>query len=356
MPVDESLRTGGSSACREVPTKPRHPVEHAVIYAFVILPFAALGVALPCTWGWGLSWLDLVLAGVMYVFTMTGISVGFHRYFTHGSFKTSRPVRILLAVAGIMAVQGPVTNWVAIHRRHHAFADRPGDPHSPWRYGTSTRALLLRGVWHAHIGWILDRARADEDRYVPDLMADKDIRTVDRLAGPLVAISMLTPPLVGGLITNSWHGAFTAFFWASAIRLGIQQHVTWSVNSLCHLFGERPFRTRDQSSNLWPLAVLSLGDSWHNLHHADPTCARHGVDPGQIDISARIIWLLERAGFAHDVRWPKPDRLSRLRRTTENKSPSRGTTGVYQIPNALGDDLRPSPSWTARQPAGTELL
>jgi stearoyl-CoA desaturase (delta-9 desaturase) len=251
---------------------------------------------------------------VMYAFGMIGATVGFHRYFTHGSFKTGRVMRILLAVAGTMAIQGPIIDWVAIHRRHHAFADRPGDPHSPWRYGTSTRALL-RGIWHAHVGWLLDRVRANEDRYVPDLMSDKDIRTVNRLTGPIIALSMLGPPLIGGLATGSEFGAFTAFFWAVAIRVGIQQHVIWSVNSLCHLVGKRPFKTRDRSSNFWPLAILSFGEAWHNFHHADPTCARHGVKPGQIDISWWIIWLLERAGLVYDVRWLKPDRLSRLRCT-----------------------------------------
>jgi len=166
------------------------------------------------------------------------------------------------------------------------------------------------------VGWLLDRNLTNEYRFAPDLLADRDMQIIHRLFGVFMVISMLMPPLVGGLITWSWHGALTAFFWASLVRLAFQQHVTWSVNSLCHVVGERPFASRDRSTNLWPLAILSFGDSWHNLHHADPTCARHGVDPWQVDISGRVIWLLEKLGFAYDVRWPSPARLARMRSET----------------------------------------
>jgi stearoyl-CoA desaturase (delta-9 desaturase) len=143
-------------------------------------------------------------------------------------------------------------------------------------------------------------------------MADKDIQRVDKLFMPLVAISLVAPAAVGGLVTWSWHGALTAFFWAGLVRIGLLHHVTWSINSICHVYGERPFETRDgdRASNFWPLAILSFGESWHNLHHSDPTCARHGVMKGQLDISARTIWIFEKFGWASDVRWPKRDRLA----------------------------------------------
>jgi stearoyl-CoA desaturase (delta-9 desaturase) len=213
---------------------------------------------------------------------------------------------------GLLDVDGD-DGPVADHRRHHAYADRDGDPHSPWAFGTSSTALL-RGIWHAHVGWILNRNLSNQQRFAPDLLADPDMQVINRRFGALALVSILAPALIGGLLTWSWPGALAAFFWASLVRVGFQSHVTWSVNSICHLIGERPFEARDRSTNFWPLALLSLGDSWHNFHHADPTCARHGVNHGQIDISGRVIWLLERLGLAYDARWPTPARLARLRR------------------------------------------
>jgi stearoyl-CoA desaturase (delta-9 desaturase) len=237
------------------------------------------------------------------------VTVGFHRYFTHGAFKASRPLRIALATAGSMAMQGPVVGWVADHRRHHAFADREGDPHSPWRFGTSP-AALAKGFWHAHMGWIFDRDKTNPRRFAPDLLADRDIARVDRLFPVLTVVTLLAPALAGGLITLSWWGAITAFFWAGLVRVALLHHVTWSVNSICHMIGDRPFAARDKSANFWPLAILSCGESWHNSHHADPTGARHGVRRGQIDISARVIWAFEKLGWAWQVRWPKAERLT----------------------------------------------
>jgi stearoyl-CoA desaturase (delta-9 desaturase) len=281
------------------------------VYVFVIVPFLALMAAVPMVWGWGLTWLDVILAGTWYTVTCLGVTVGFHRYFTHGSFKAKRPLRLALAIVGSMAVQGPILHWVADHRRHHAFSDKEGDPHSPWLFGTSP-AALARGFWHAHLGWVLDRELTNQERFAPDLLADRDIRRVHRLFGLWTALTLAAPALLGGLISWSWWGAVTAFFWAGLVRVTFLHHVTWSVNSVCHMVGDRPFASRDRSANFWPLAVLSMGESWHNLHHADPTCARHGVKPGQIDISARLIWVFEKLGWVYDVRWPTPTRLARI--------------------------------------------
>jgi stearoyl-CoA desaturase (Delta-9 desaturase) len=291
----------------------RRTSAHTSVYAFIIVPFVAIIAAVPMAWGWGLSWLDLTLAGGWYTLTMLGVTVGFHRYFTHRAFRAGRAVRILLAVLGSMAVQGPILHWVAAHRRHHAFADRDGDPHSPWLFGTSPVAIV-RGFWHAHVGWILNRDLTNQQRFAPDLMADRDIRVVHHLFAPLTAVTMLTPAAIGGLLTESWHGFLTAFFWAGLVRVCLVHHVSWSVNSICHMIGERPFAARDRAANFAPLAVLSMGEAWHNLHHADPTCARHGVDPGQIDISARVIWVMERLGWVSAVHWPTQARIDRLRR------------------------------------------
>ncbi|UOZ02587.1 acyl-CoA desaturase [Amycolatopsis sp. WQ 127309] len=286
--------------------------EMIVLKTFLLVPFAALLVAVPLVWGWGMTWVDLILAAVFYVFATLGVTVGFHRYFTHGAFKASRPLRIVLAVAGSMAVQGSVIFWVASHRRHHAFADREGDPHSPWLFGTSPSALL-RGFWHAHMGWMFGREVTNADRFAPDLVADADLRVVNRFFWLWITLSLALPAALGGLLTWSWWGAVTAFFWAGLVRIAFLHHVSWSVNSICHLIGERPFASRDKAANFWPLAILSMGESWHNSHHADPTCARHGVLRGQVDVSARVIWGFEKLGWATDVRWPRVDRLAAKR-------------------------------------------
>jgi stearoyl-CoA desaturase (delta-9 desaturase) len=286
--------------------------EQVALALFVAVPFLALLAAGFVLWGNGLSWVDLGLAVAFYAVSGHGITVGFHRYLTHGSFKANRALRIALAVAGSLAIEGPAVRWVADHRRHHAYSDEDGDPHSPWRYGNSVGALA-KGLWYAHVGWLFDVEQTDQKRFAPDLLADKDIDRVSRAFPWLVAVSMLLPALLGGLITWSFTGALTAFFWASLVRVALLHHVTWSINSICHTWGERPFVTKDRSVNVWWLAVLSMGESWHNLHHADPTCARHGVDRGQLDSSARLIRWFEKAGWARDVRWPKPERLAARR-------------------------------------------
>jgi stearoyl-CoA desaturase (delta-9 desaturase) len=309
--LDKSEEQASSEGPKPLYEGRRNLATQIAVYAFVLLPFAALIAAVPLMWGWGLSWLDVGLALFFFYFSGLGVTVGYHRLFTHNSYKAKRPMRIMLAVMGSMAVQSPPITWVADHRRHHAFSDREGDPHSPWLFGTSPVALA-RGFWHAHMGWIFERDVTNKQRFAPDLMADKDIVRVNKLFIPLTVATFLLPALIGGLATWSWWGALTAFFWAGFVRVAILHHVTWSTNSICHMIGERPFKSRDKAANFWPLAILSFGESWHNLHHADPTCARHGVQRGQIDTSARLIWIFERFGWVYDVRWPTEQRLARL--------------------------------------------
>jgi stearoyl-CoA desaturase (delta-9 desaturase) len=284
------------------------------VYVFVVTPLLAVVAAVPFAWGWGLGWVDVALAAVFYVISGLGITVGYHRYFTHSSFKARRGLRIALALAGSLAMQGPVIKWVADHRRHHAFSDKEGDPHSPWLFGTSP-AAVARGFWHSHTGWLFDRDLTNEQRFTPDLLADRDLVRIDKLFVVWSVATLAVPAALGGLLTWSWWGAVTALFWAGLVRVGLLHHVTWSINSICHMIGDQPFAARDHSRNVWPLAILSFGESWHNLHHADPTCARHGVQRGQIDISARTIRIFEKLGWAHDVRWPTPRRLAKLTKT-----------------------------------------
>ena len=303
-----AARPGGAPPTATLGGERKTRTEQVLLTLFVAVPLLAVAAAVPWAWGWGLSWTDVILSVGFYAVAALGITVGFHRHFTHGSFKAARPLRIALAIAGSLAIEGPVVRWVADHRKHHAFSDADGDPHSPWRYGEGARALL-RGLWWSHTGWLFDVEQTPQARYAPDLIKDPDVRRVSRAFPWLVAVSLLLPALLGGLLTHSWWGAVTAYFWAGLVRVALVHHVTWSINSVCHVWGTRPFKARDRSGNVRWLGGLSGGESYHNLHHADPTCARHGVLRWEFDTSARIIELFEWFGWASEVRWPKEARL-----------------------------------------------
>ncbi len=290
-------------------------LERTMLALFIALPFVAVIAAVPVAWGGWLGWHDVVIALVFYYVSGLGITVGFHRLFTHKSFKPNRAVKVALAIAGSLAIEGPVIRWVADHRKHHKFSDRDGDPHSPWRYGESVPALA-KGFTYAHVGWLFDVEQTPQRRYAPDLLKDPDLVRISKQFPAWVLVSLLAPAVIGGLWSMSWQGALTAFFWATLVRIALLHHVTWSINSICHTVGERPFKSRDRSGNVWWLAIPSFGESWHNLHHADPTCARHGVLPGQLDASARVIWAFEKLGWASDVRWPVAERIAAKRATS----------------------------------------
>jgi stearoyl-CoA desaturase (delta-9 desaturase) len=288
--------------------------EHVFFYAFIIGPLAAVvGGAVLWGRGYGLPPLTIGLFVGTYVVTGLGVTVGYHRLLTHRSFTAARPLRIALAVAGSMAIQGGVIRWVADHRKHHQYSDAPGDPHSPWRYGTGA-AALTRGLWWAHTGWLFSREQAVKQRYAPDLAADPDMTHIHRLFPLWVSLSVLLPPAVAFTATQSWRECVDALIWASLVRIFLLHHVTFAINSICHVTGRRPHRSRDRSTNVWPLALLSFGESWHNGHHSDPTSARHGLGRGQIDLSAMLIRFLERVGWARDVRWPNRRRRTPLSR------------------------------------------
>jgi stearoyl-CoA desaturase (Delta-9 desaturase) len=318
-------------------------VQRLLVGVFVAVPMLALVAAIPFAWGWGLGWHDIVIAVFFYWLSGWGVTVGYHRYFTHGSFKAKTGLRVALAVAGSLAMEGPVITWVSDHRRHHKYSDREGDPHSPWRYGDDARALAKGLLW-AHVLWLFDPNQTSQEKFSPDLLADRKIRIVDSLFGPLVAVTLLLPAVIGGLWGGSWHAAITAFFWAGLVRVTLLHHVTWSINSICHTFGSADFEARDRSRNVSWLAIASFGESWHNLHHADPTCARHGALKGQIDSSARIIWIFEKFGWAYNVRWPDEVRLSAKRPAdatrplgsmTKQRLARKDTAGVKPSDNAI---------------------
>lgn len=286
--------------------------EQVALALFVVVPFAAVVAAVPVAWGRGLSVRDSVIALGMYAITGHGVTVGFHRHFTHRAFKARPWLRAGLAVCGMMAIQGPVIEWVANHRKHHRFADRDGDPHSPWRYGRNLRGLT-RGFAYAHMGWLFDPVVIADEKFAADLCADRTIRHLSDAFPVWVALSMLAPPLIGGIWSWSWQGALTAFFWGSLVRVAALHHVTFSINSVCHITGRAPFKTRDHSRNVWWLALPSMGESWHNFHHAEPSSARHGVGRLEFDTSAALIRAMERLHWVSDVRWPDTATIARRR-------------------------------------------
>ena len=267
-----------------------------------VVPALLLGVAIWLAWGGTLHWQDLVVLAVSYVITGAGITVGYHRLFTHRSFKANRLVRALFAVFGSAAVEGPVIEWVATHRKHHRFSDVAGDPHSPHAdHGVGWQGAL-RGLLHAHIGWMFRGIhRASEERYAKDLLADPLIRTVDRTFPLWVLLGLLFPFGLGVAITGSIVGGLTGMLWGGAVRILFLHHATFSINSLCHFFGRRRFSTGDQSRNLAWLALPTFGEAWHNNHHAFPTSAHHGLTRWQLDPGGWLIDGLERIGLAWDV-------------------------------------------------------
>lgn len=286
-------------------------IPQAITALLIVGPVAAVAVALPILWGHAVHPRDIVIAAVLYAVTGHGVTVGFHRMFTHRGFTATRALKITLAVAGSMAVQGNVVSWVANHRRHHVNSDGPGDPHSPHTSGSGV-AGQVRGFLHAHMGWLFKADEASVERYAADLLRDRDIVRVSRLFPVFALASLALPFAIGALLSLSLMGGLTALLWAGLVRMAVLHHVTWSVNSICHMFGRKPFASGDRSRNVAALSIISMGESWHNLHHAYPNSARHGVLRHQFDSSARLIRVFEKAGWATNVRWPTPERLAAL--------------------------------------------
>jgi stearoyl-CoA desaturase (delta-9 desaturase) len=266
------------------------------------VPLGLVGFAAWRAWGGALRWPDLVVLAITYALTGLGVTVGFHRLFTHRSFKTSPAMRGLLAVLGSAAVEGPVIEWVANHRKHHRFSDQPGDPHSPHlEHGGGWRGAFA-GLYHAHVGWIFGgESLASRDRYAPDLLADPVVSFVDRTFLVWALAGLAFPFALGVALTGTLVGGLTGLLWGGAVRMFFLHHATFSINSLCHFFGRRSFATGDESRNLAWLALPTLGEAWHNNHHAFPTSARHGLRWWQLDPSAWLIAGLERLGLAWDV-------------------------------------------------------
>ena len=306
----------GRHAAGEAPIRAGEvePVEHETLHRTITglvtgLPVLALAVAIWQTWDGLLRPRDLLVFSIVYLLTGLGVTVGFHRLLTHRSFKAKPVVRAVLAILGSAAIEGPAISWVADHRKHHAFSDVPGDPHSPHVGHGAGWSGALGGLVHAHVGWLFRHdERACRARYAPDLLADPVISFVDRTFVVWALAGLAFPFALGVAIGGTLAAGLTGLLWGGLVRLLVLHHVTYSINSICHCFGRRGYRTSDHSRNVFWLALPSLGESWHNNHHAFPTSAAHGLARWQLDPSALVIRGLERCGLAWDVVRVSPQR------------------------------------------------
>ncbi|MTV27123.1 acyl-CoA desaturase [Nitriliruptoraceae bacterium ZYF776] len=288
--------------------------------AITIIPFLGLAAAVWLLWGNGISGVDVGLLAGFYVATGLGITVGFHRLFTHQSFRAPTPVRILFAVLGSMAIQGSVTQWVATHRRHHAYADVVGDPHSPVVDAGDGLRGMLRGLWHAHVGWMFADDHTVESAWAPDLLKDPWMVRISKAFPWLILATFALPALLGGLLTWSVGGAVSGLVWGGLVRVFLLHHVTWSINSICHVFGTRPFTSHDEARNNPVMALLGFGEGWHNAHHAFPASARHGLRWWEFDSSWLVIRTLASMKLARDVKLPTATQLARRTRAPRASS------------------------------------
>lgn len=272
----------------------------------ISLPLIGVAFAIVIAWGRGVYWTDLGLLLGLYVVTVLGVTVGFHRLFVHRSFETYTWMKFIWAVLGSIAVQGSVFHWVAKHRLHHQFADKDGDPHSPHTQGTGVLGML-KGIWHAHVGWMMSRETMDVTHYVKDLVAVRSLRIADRLFPVWVALSLLIPGIIGGAINRSWEGFATGMLWGGLVRIFLVHHVTWSINSACHLWGSQTYSSNDESRDNLLFGILAFGEGWHNTHHTFPTSARHGLRWWQLDLSYALIRLLAWLRLAWNVKLPSKE-------------------------------------------------
>jgi stearoyl-CoA desaturase (delta-9 desaturase) len=289
-------------------------VNQAVMLAAVVIPALGVVSAMGLLWGVAFHWADLALFVVLYVLCAFGTTIGFHRYFTHRGFETGPVLRATLAILGSMTMQGPITQWVTDHRKHHALSDREGDPHSP-HVGHGDGALgVVKGFFHAHVGWLFTNLGLEEGvAYGRDLYEDRLVQTVDRLYLLWVVLSLGIPFAIGYAVGGTLEAGLAGFVWGGLVRIFAYQHATFAVNSICHMYGRRDFLARDESRNNWLVALLVLGEGWHNNHHAFPSSARHGLLHWQLDLSWLVIRGLERLGLVWNVHRPTHEQLDRRR-------------------------------------------
>jgi stearoyl-CoA desaturase (delta-9 desaturase) len=288
-------------------------LQRKIAFWVVLIPFLALLAGVVLLARSAVGRIELMLLFGMYWASHIGAGLGFHRYFSHRSFQTTKSFRALLAILGSMAAQGPVMQWAATHRRHHQFSDREGDPHSPFVHAPGLRNRL-GAIWHAHVGWLFKPQVNDWVMYVPELVKDKMLMRINRLYFVWVLLGLTIPAAIGMWLIGGWRGAFDGFLWGGLIRIALGHHSIWSVNSMCHLFGTRPYRSNDNSRNNFFLAIAVFGDGWHNNHHAFPSSAFHGLSWWQIDLHGYFLRLLGLFGLAWDIKRPSPGALKTKQR------------------------------------------
>jgi len=280
----------------------------------VVVPPIGLFSAMGLLWGVAFHPVDAALLIGFYVVCAFGTTIGFHRYFTHKSFEGRTPVKVVLAILGCMTMQGPLTQWVTDHRKHHALSDRDGDPHSPHVGHGDGILAAIRGFVHAHVGWLFTLKGMERGRdYGKDLYEDQLVRTIDRLYMVWVVLTFGLPFAIGYAVGGTWQWGLEGLVWGGLLRVFLYQHATFSVNSICHMFGRRHYRSRDEARNNWLVALLVFGEGWHNNHHAFPASARHGLHRFQIDASWWVIKGLEKLGLVWDVKHPTPEQMARRR-------------------------------------------
>ncbi len=278
--------------------------------AAVVVPFLCVIGAIVLFWNDGVTALDLAILVGTYIPTGLGITVGYHRLLTHRAFETYKPLRYMWAILGSLALEGPVIAWVADHRKHHAFTDQEGDPHSPHGHGEGVKGVLA-GLFHAHCGWLWhDHGRADWNRYAKDLMDDPGMKRINKLFPLWAFLTYAIPFALGYLFGGTMTAALTALLWGGFVRVFLVHHVTWSINSICHVFGARRFAVdeHDLSTNVAWLAIPSMGEAWHHNHHAFPRSAHHGLKWYEIDLSGLLIDGMEKAHLAWNVTRIAPER------------------------------------------------
>lgn len=294
---------------------PYRQMKRRLVLVVVVAPLLGLLAALVLLWRYSAGPTEVGLLVGMYALTILGVSIGFHRHFAHRSFQAGTGMRAVFIILGSMAVQGPVLTWAAVHRRHHQYSDQQGDPHSPYSYSDG-RSIggMFRGFWHSHVGWLFEPEVTDWGQYVPDLLRDRLIFKLSRFYLLWVILGLVAPAAVGGLVSGTWFGLLNGFLWGGLARLFLVHHASWTIGSICHIYGSRPFETEDESTNNAWLAIPTVGDSWHNNHHAFPVSALHGLKWWQVDLAGWVIRALEACGLIWKVERPSSQKIDARRR------------------------------------------
>jgi stearoyl-CoA desaturase (delta-9 desaturase) len=308
---------------------------HKIVNLIAVpLPLVGLAAAVVLLWHKAVGPVDLIVMGVLYVITALGITLGYHRMFTHRSFESSAAFRAVVAAAGSMAVQGSVITWVADHRKHHAFTDRDGDPHTPHGFGPGFKGAV-QGLWHAHVGWLFETVgTAERERFVPDLLKDRTLRAMDKLFIVFVVLGLAIPFALGWIIGGTLWAALIGLLWGGLVRIFLLHHVTWSINSVCHFFGRKRFEVEDESRNVFWLAPFSMGEAWHHNHHAFPTSAFHGLSWSErlADPTGWLIAALEKMGLIWNVVRISPERQAAKLIASAKSAASAATSGARNLP------------------------